>query len=371
MAATVPTKISIITACYNSEKYIEDAIQSVLGQTYPHIEYLIIDGASSDGTMEIINKYKSRISLVVSEPDKGVYDAFNKGIQRATGELVYFLNSDDYLYENDTVERMVSVFQERDDLNAVYGNILLKDDAVSVDQVYGRSFEREDFIRGYMPPHQSLFVRKAMFEKYGGFNLKYRSSGDFDFISKLYLNEGTRMLYLNQIVAVFRRGGLSTNYRSRIIGLRETEQLIERHFGQKADLSSTEIQNNALYRCWLESWVLRGRGITAALKNDGISNVVIFGTMKTACYLHQDLIKEGFHVKAFIDNNPHMQGKAIEGVRIVPSEWLHNNQDKVDAIIVSLENANDARVIEELKQAFGSGMRVVSWKELIEHQGES
>jgi glycosyltransferase involved in cell wall biosynthesis len=360
-----PITVTIITATFNSEQYVEDTIRSVVNQTYPHIEYIIVDGSSTDGTLSIVNRYADRIRKIISEPDKGVYDAFNKGIQASTGALIYFLNSDDYLYDDDTIGRVVERFEHERTINAVYGNILRREPAREIDQIYGREFGTDDFVKGYMPPHQALFVRREMFARYGTFDLQYRSSSDFDFISKLYLNEKANIRYVGQTIAVFRIGGLSTHYRTRMIGMRETEALIQRHFGAKVDLSATEIANNALFRHWLESLLLENKGITAALRKQGVTEAAIFGTMKTAHYLLKDMRKEDIHVAAFIDNNVNMQGKRIEGIPIVPSAWLAENIDRVNAVVVSLESESDKAVMQDLERHYGRQVKVVSWKQLI------
>ncbi|WP_182303005.1 glycosyltransferase family 2 protein [Cohnella cholangitidis] len=357
--------ITIITAVFNGEQTIESTLKSVARQTYPNIEYIIVDGGSTDRTMEIVERYESSIAKMISEKDSGVYDAFNKGVRAATGDFVYFLNADDYLYNETTIERIAATINESPEINAIYGNILRVEPVFGIEQVYGREFNANDFIQGYMPPHQALFVKREMFNRYGHFDLNYRSSSDFDFISKLYLNEKERMIYIDETIAVFRLGGLSTHYKTRIIGMRETEQLIFKHFDRNVDLSATEIRNNALFRHWLESILQENKGITAGLKDRKIQRIAIFGTMNTAHYLLKDAKIEGIEVKAFIDNNKYMHDKEINGIRVVPTDWLSDNHSSIDAVIVSLESNNDQFVIKDLENKYGKHLIVLSWKQLI------
>ncbi|MFD2671975.1 glycosyltransferase [Marinicrinis sediminis] len=358
------SKVSIITACYNSEDSIERTMKSVLNQKIrANTEYIIVDGGSTDRTMEIIAQYQSQLDKVISEPDEGIYDAFNKGIAASTGDIIYFLNSDDYLLDSDVVDEMAT-YMDESDLAAVYGNILRIDAMNGIDQVYGREFSLEDFKRGYMPPHQAFFVRREMFDKYGLFNLKYKSSGDFNFILEVFLGEQEKMKYINRTVAAFQIGGLSTGYHTRIMGMRETERIIADRFQINADLSSAEVENNARYRQWLERLLLDGDGVTSTLKEQGVQRVAIFGTMNTALYLLKDLEKEGIEVLCFIDNNTNMQGRQLKGINIVPQQWLSVHGSELDAVIVSVENANDKQIMNELKGVCGP-VQVISWKELV------
>ena len=164
MRTVKPIKVSIITATYNSEQYVEDTILSVINQTYADIEYIIVDGGSRDNTIQIAQRYRDKIATLISEPDKGVYDAFNKGIRASTGDIIYFLNSDDFLYNESIIEMVASRFNENRELNAVYGNVLHRGNNTETDQIHGWEFSDHDFIKGYMPPHQALFVKRDMFD---------------------------------------------------------------------------------------------------------------------------------------------------------------------------------------------------------------
>lgn len=357
--------ITIITAVFNGEQTIEATLKSVADQSYPNIEYIVVDGKSNDRTMEIVKSYDEFVDKVISEKDSGIYDAFNKGVKASSGDYIYFLNADDTLYDNNTIENIASILNDHDSVSVLYGNIIRNDPMMKIQQIYGRAFAERDFVLGYMPPHQGMFVSRKLFFKYGLFDLEYKCSSDFDFVAKLFVHESNNILYVDRVIAVFQIGGLSTQYKTRIIALKENEQLIHKHFNETVDLTSTEIKNNALYRHWLESILNGGKGITAILRERNIKKIAIFGTMNTAHYLLKDAMMEEIEVKTFIDNNKHMLDKNIGGIRIVPSDWLESNAGSIDAIIVSLESNNDRYVIDELKSKYGKQLQIISWKQLV------
>lgn len=204
--------VSIITVVYNGEKHIEQTIKSVLSQPYSNIEYIIIDGASTDKTLEIIEKYKTKISTLISEKDSGIYNAMNKGLAVAKGEIIGILNADDYYFEN-TIALVAKAFMQSK-AGIVYGNL-----------VKLRSFESEDFFKEVAPNislmertmpifHPATFIKKAVFEKIGNFNEKYKLSADYDFIYRAY-NAKSVFEYIPQPLTVFRiDGASSTNCKS-------------------------------------------------------------------------------------------------------------------------------------------------------------
>ena len=194
--------VSIITVCLNSEKTIEQTIQSVINQTYPNIEYIIIDGKSTDGTLDIIDKYKDKISIFVSERDKGIYDAMNKCLKLATGELIGIINSDDW-YEPDAVENIVNTFLEDRTAQIFYGdmNVYEKDKFRGIR--YPSSLKE---LHTWMAiPHPSVFIANEVYKKYR-FNSKYKIGADRDLMLKLYSKNYT-FKYINKIIANYRIGG--------------------------------------------------------------------------------------------------------------------------------------------------------------------
>lgn len=199
--------VSVITACFNSEQYIEETILSVLGQTYPNIEYIIIDGGSKDSTLEIIKKYGDRVSKLISEPDEGVYDAMNKGITNSTGEIIYFLNSGDHLHDENTIEKVVNGFSDTS-IVAVYGNVQMIGEQGQKKHTRGCKVTHNSLLYRRIC-HQALFVKKRLFEEIGFFSTKYRLSADHEFIVKAIKKYPDGFLYLDETLAEYMDGGMS------------------------------------------------------------------------------------------------------------------------------------------------------------------
>ena len=199
--------ISIITVSYNAVKTIEETILSVLNQTYHNIEYIIIDGGSTDGTIDIIKKYQDRISYWVSEPDKGIYDAMNKGIAKANGELIGIINSDDW-YELDAVQNVVLEFNNT--RPAIYhgGLNIVKDDIVFY--ISKASIKIKRLKKGMVINHPATFVCKKIYDEIGVFSTSYKIASDYDFILRAFM-KGYEFKSINKVLANFRIGGVSTN----------------------------------------------------------------------------------------------------------------------------------------------------------------
>ena len=204
-------KISIITAVYNNQKTIKSAIDSVLSQKYPFIEYIVIDGASNDGTLSVLNKNKANIDLLISEVDEGVYDAFNKGIKYATGDVIGFLHADDVYENSDVLTKIASVFENSDN-DALYGDLVyVKSNNLKKVIRYWKAgnYTKKSFYRGWMPPHPTLFIRKSIYSKFGGFNSKYKISADYDLILRFLFTKKIKTSYIQEVLVRMRNGGLS------------------------------------------------------------------------------------------------------------------------------------------------------------------
>lgn len=205
--------VSIITVVYNGADTIAEAIDSVLEQTYPDIEYIVIDGGSTDGTQAIVARYGNRISQFVSEPDHGLYDAMNKGIRRATGDIIGLLNADDLYRHPDVVRRIVGTFEQHG-ADAVYGDLVYAQ-RHAPDQVtrYWRAgtYRPGAFLRGWMPPHPTFFVRTAVYQQHGYFNTNLRSAADYELMLRFVHKHQIQVAYLNEVVVVMRLGGLSNS----------------------------------------------------------------------------------------------------------------------------------------------------------------
>jgi len=204
-------RVSIITVSFNSEFTIEDTISSVLAQTYPEIEYIIIDGGSTDGTRDVINSFGTKITKFISESDNGMYDALNKGIRLASGDIVGILNSDDFFYNNTVIERVVESFRENE-IDAVFGDVQFVDRVTTskvVRYYSSKHFETARFRFGFMPAHPTFYVKRDLFEKFGFYKTDYKIAADFELLMRfLYINH-VRYKYLEMPFVSMRTGGIS------------------------------------------------------------------------------------------------------------------------------------------------------------------
>lgn len=204
-------KVTIITVCYNSEKTIEDTIQSVLNQDYPNIEYIIIDGLSTDSTLKIVNNYKGKISKIVSEKDAGLYDAINKGITSASGDIIANLNSDDFYIDNKVITDVVTKM-EKEKSDSLYADLYYVD-AIDTNKVtrhwVSGNYQQGQFFKGWMPPHPTFFVKKEIYNKYGDFNLNFKSAADYEIMLRFIHKHKCSISYLPRVVVKMRIGGVS------------------------------------------------------------------------------------------------------------------------------------------------------------------
>lgn len=210
-------KISIITITYNSEKTLEETIQSVITQEYDNLEYLIIDGGSKDKTLEIVDKYRDKISFVISEPDKGISDAFNKGIKYATGEIVGIINSDDIL-EKDALSQIANLYDKRIDVYS--GNLYCWDPSSSRNFIQYPELEFDHLKIQYGVCHPSRFIRKDAYERWGNYNINLKYKMDIDLLVRFYRN-GAMFVHIDKTLARFRLGGTtSDNFSKKIPDIR-------------------------------------------------------------------------------------------------------------------------------------------------------
>ncbi len=202
-------KISVITVVYNSAGTVRDAISSVLAQTYDNIEYIIVDGASSDGTVDIVNEYRDKIGTFISEPDRGIYDAMNKGIRMAKGDVIGFLNSDDMYQDNRVLEKIARVFADPK-TDSCYGDLVYvnKDETKKVVRYWkSRPFKKGLYRWGWMPAHPTFYVRRRIYEKLGGFDLEFKLQSDFEITTRFLEIHGVTSVYLPEILVRMRAGG--------------------------------------------------------------------------------------------------------------------------------------------------------------------
>lgn len=216
-------KISIITVVYNSKKGLEKTIKSVINQIYKNIEYIIIDGGSTDGTIDIIKKYQDKIDYWISEPDQGIYDAMNKGAKQASGEYLYFLNSGDYLFDENIIKKIARCINQNNSDLIVGGIIRLHNGF----EGFSAPEEMRRLKFGRTLPHQGSFVKSSVFRKLNGFNINYKVAGDFDFFCRFYKKEFSYKS-IKESVAYMPSGGISSNKK---IALPECYKVIGNHFG--------------------------------------------------------------------------------------------------------------------------------------------
>jgi glycosyltransferase involved in cell wall biosynthesis len=203
-------KISIITSTYNSKNTLQDTFASVRCQKDVTLEYIIIDGASTDGTLDLIQKNKL-VTTYISEPDKGIYEALNKGIQLATGDVIGFVHSDDVLASDTILSQIAKAFENKD-IDGVYGDLQYVAHS-NTNQVI-RHWKSEPFHpkllkQGWMPAHPTLFLKRAVYKKYGNFDLSYKIAADYDFILRILKEETLKFSYIPKVITKMRVGGMS------------------------------------------------------------------------------------------------------------------------------------------------------------------
>jgi glycosyltransferase involved in cell wall biosynthesis len=206
-------KVSIITVVYNGASTIADCIESVINQTYQDIEYIVIDGASNDGTVEIVKKYGSKIAVFRSERDKGIYDAMNKGIALATGDVIGILNADDFYKDIHVIDKIVKKIVQTN-ADGLYADLIYVEAAkTNVIKRYWKSglLKKNSFLWGWMPPHPTFFLKKASYLQFGTYRLDLGSAADYELMLRMIHKHGVKMTYLPEITTVMRTGGVSNS----------------------------------------------------------------------------------------------------------------------------------------------------------------
>ncbi len=207
-------KVSIITVVYNNFSTINETINSVIAQSYSNIEYIVIDGNSTDGTRKILESRKKDIDILVSEPDSGIYDAMNKGINLATGDIIGTLNADDFFADNNVVTRIISAFETDSSIQAIYSNVVFIDD--SGQQKITRYYSSKNFYPwmfkfGFQPAHPTFYIKKQVFKQYGIYRTDLRIAGDFELLMRFMLRYKIKHKYIEDVWVKMRTGGASTS----------------------------------------------------------------------------------------------------------------------------------------------------------------
>ncbi len=225
-------KVSIITVCYNRKATIAQSIQSVLDQDYADIEYIIIDGNSSDGTQAIIESYSDKITRYISEPDKGMYDAINKGLRLATGDIIGLMHSDDVFYDSSVVSKIVGTFLTSTAADAVYGDgiyVTNDENEKIVRNRIGGQYDYNKLKSGWLPLHPTVYIRKSVIEKYGDYNLDFKIASDTEFLLRYLFKHKINIVYLKEYFVKMRMGGLSTDHKRFLQVLKEDYKIYKYH----------------------------------------------------------------------------------------------------------------------------------------------
>ena len=252
-------KISIITITYNSEKTLRDTMDSVLGQSYNDIEYILVDGKSKDGTCDIIRSYGDKVSKFVSEKDKGLYDALNKGIRMATGDVVGFLHSDDIYASRETVKMIAEAFNKFN-VDSVYGDLVYVDqnDTNKIIRFWrSRKFSRARIMTGWMPPHPTFYLKRSAYEEFGGFNTTFRIAADYESMLRYLVRFRVSTFYIPLVLIRMRVGGESNKSLKNVIR-KSMEDLRAMHINGLISVAAIFNKNASKFKQFMPpEWVNR------------------------------------------------------------------------------------------------------------------
>lgn len=354
--------VSIITVCLNSEKTIEQTIKSVLGQTYKNIEYIIVDGQSSDGTLDIINKYRSQIAKVVSEPDEGLYYAMNKGISMATGDIIGIINSDDW-YETYAVEEVVACFRKTN-ADLVYGDMMEVHKNENRLMIANNLEELRVFM---IIPHPTVFIRKKVYNICGGFDIRYKVVADYDLMLRLY-NMGFNFQKVKRVLANFRMGGVSS--REEELAVKESYRIAREHCEgiEKEDREFvlekiiTHFKGYYFVKMLKENPQQISSRIIHILQENGVEETIIFGSGTWGRTVGKKLLDDGIKILCYIDNDSKKWGSMIDGIKVLGPGMLYN----YTGLVFVLVHRYSKEILEQIEQMDNSNIRSIDWKILVE-----
>lgn len=369
-------KISIVTVCFNSVATIEQTIKSVINQSYKNIEYIIIDGGSTDGTFDIIKKYESYISYWVSEPDKGIYDAMNKGIKVATGKLIAFINSDDW-YDKDAIYHFAEAYKE-EPADVLFGDLVYIKEDGSTQYENNETVDLKKMLYTNKLCHQAICVNTQLM-KASPFDLQYKIAADYDFLLRLFMGNHSFRYVGNYLISYFRFGGVSS---SRILDTHNeifeiARKNIAMYFHESKDALKIEKVNRLIvnHKCYgIQQHIFGGilRGEMNLSKKIGFLRrfkYVVYGSGKVGRQILNLCNKFNIEVDCFIDGNNSLWGSCLLGKKIISPKQIHlDNNTKI--IISSYEYSDDmANVLidcgfKENKVFFGYDI----WVKWLQHQ---
>lgn len=354
-------KVSIITVSYNSAQTIEQTIRSVLSQSYQNIEYIVIDGQSTDGTCDIIKKYEDEIAFYVSEPDAGLYDAMNKGLQHVTGDIIGIINSDDW-YEQDAVAKIVKCFVIRE-AEVVHGKMCF------VDEKGNCTYSRRKTIHSiwYLPGtvlHPTVFVKRTIYEKYGAFNTDYKIAADYDLLLRFYA-QGVQFEYIDEIISNFRSGGISdSNYlegneEARHISLLYIDQCPEKSF------VSGQINRNYILTKMIPI-IEKMPSIVGDLLKEKFQGIeegaAIFGTGIWSERIQFILKSEKIPIVMFVDNDEALWNTQKDGIRVCSPAELRSYKGYV---IIAVKDGGQ-EIYGQLAGLCNAGLRWITLDDIID-----
>ena len=356
-------KISIITVCMNSESTIEQTVESVLLQKDENIEYIIVDGNSTDRTLEIVNKYRNRVDWIISEPDRGIDDAMNKGILLATGDIIGIINSDDW-YEPETFKKIQKCFRNSN-ADVVYGRMNLVDEKGRTKLLTPTNIEK---LRYEMEvPHSTAFVKKDAYEKFGLFSLEYKIAADYELMLRYY-TKGANFIYINETLANFRTGGASSQY-SKICDY-ETIAVSKKYLPDCPMNEREDVQKIIdhkwkpfLFRQLLDEFqdvILEY--IKNKLHKEAKSNLSIFGAGKWGKDMFALLSQANLSPLFLIDNNKNLWGKSVENRDISSPDVLKS----FDGILLILVKGFSEEILSQVKKMDNPMTLCITWEELVD-----
>lgn len=352
-------KVSIITVCFNADDTIEQTIRSVFAQTYKDIEYIVVDGMSTDITLDIVNKYKHMIAHIISEKDSGIYDAMNKGIKIASGDIIGILNADDW-YESDAVENVVRCF-EQSDAEIVHGDVnYIWASGKTQRSVYENN---NSLWHSMVVKHPAAFVRKEIYEKFGVFDTSYRIAGDYEFVLRCYSN-GVRLHYLNKILTNFRMSGISNVQNA--LCTKETDDIALRYITKSPN--EKEVHNAIRLRDKRTSFISiiedDSCDITKSLGHLGIcpdSKIVIWGSGVWGERIVKKLLSQKIYVEYIVDTDCEKIGTIIQEIEVKEPDQI----SKEHIVIVAVSKP-DNYLLTKIEKYRNENIRIVTFKELEE-----
>lgn len=351
-------KVSIITVSYNAVNSIERTIRSVLEQSYKNIEYIVIDGQSMDGTQTVIEKYRKYINYYVCEPDNGIYDAMNKGILMATGDIIGIINSDDW-YEMEAVEKVVNCFQSTD-AEVVYGNIWN----------IGKNGEKKCNIKSpinhiyfsMVTPHPSVFVKRSIYKKHGMFNVNYKIAADYELILRFYSN-GVVFRYIDEMIANFSEGGVSSI--KMLECAEEARRISLCYMPSNRDDILEQIEkkySTSKYKSLMQKAPMVVYRVIEMKMAEIEKEIIIFGTGIWGKEFYEVLRNCNIPVKLFVDNDKKKWGTKIDGVWIDSPEILK----KFDGYVIIAVKNFQKQISEQLIGYQNEQLSWITIDEMIE-----